>query len=1014
MHSLVPRQAVCRVVSLITFCMLMAVPLAYGQQVTSTFNGQVVDQGDAVLPGVTVTVTNVGTGVVRTTVTNEQGQYSIPGLETGTYRLETDLAGFASAMRDNVRLDVSSILTVDFKLSLAGLTETLTVTGEAPLIETTQSKVANTIEATEVQNLPSLTRTFSGLLELLPGAAPVAPLHRTKENVGTVSYGGSSGGNMTMSVDGADNRDHHYSGPLLTFTTESLEQFQLASSQFTAVDGRTGGAAVTMVTKSGTNQLHGSGFVYERNDKLMSKEFFVRQIDGPKPPFSRQSFGGSVGGPIIRNRMFFFGALEQQLEDLNRFVPENNFEQFEVLLRAERAGQVPRGLVNPDHPRIGTQPFGLLMYSLKGTAQLNNAHSVSARYAGQKEGRDSVTWTLNNDDGQPDDFNIDAFSVVGQHNWIIGNGGLNQITVQANHVDYLADVWDRSSGLHYTKDFPNVNILAPRLSFPTVTTGAGGDAGTMANRWVFQIKDDVSLLQGNHAFKFGFNFNRLYHLGILNGNEHFATLFFFDDPSTILNNTNGRYPQGFQTPGIVRLWQQANGGALNGDGYWADTLNTAHQLSTWFQDDWRATPRLTLNLGLRYDVDLNLMDENNFELNATRQALEAIGNPYAAFPKTPKLDFSPRVGLAYDLSGDGRRVLRGGYGLYFDQYNTAAAAGDITAQARRPLNALATLTNTAIGVGQLATYRFGIDPVPPQPTEGNRLPLGATGQWIDPNMTDPRTHQAHIGYAHELWANTSVAVDYTHVEGRNEKRQLNINPIINGRRRLADDFQRVFGNANYLSNVRILSAINKSRYDALTFLFRRRMPRMTVQAHYTLAGSYSYGGSTGNRSGANLPQDWDKPFADSEWGPNGPDERHRFVFTGVLEAPYGVQLSPIIQWASARAYNLIAGSDLNGDGTTTGSGADRWVDPATGQQVSINAGRGDPTFVVDLRTTKFIQLGGERRLGLFVEAFNLFNTVNFGAEYQGNARSVEFRQPNGYIPSIGIPRQVQLGARFLF
>jgi hypothetical protein len=750
--------------------------------------------------------------------------------------------------------------------------------------------------------------------------------------------------------------------------------------------------------------------VYERDKSLTAKDFFTKEANGEKAPFSRQSFGGSVGGPLVQNRMFYFGAFEQQLEDLNRFVPAREYDQLDVLLRAESMGQIPKGLVNPDHPRIGSQPFGLRMYSIKGTAQLNNAHSVTARYAGQNEGRDSVTWTTNNDDGQPDDFTIAAFSAVGQHNWVIGNAGLNQITVQANHVDYLADVWDRTSGLHYTRDFPTVDILSPRLSFPTVTTGAGGDAGTLANRWVFQVKDDVSLLHGNHALKMGFNFNRLYHLGILNGNEHFATLTFFDDPSTILNNTNGRYPQGFQTPGIVRLWQQANGGALNGDGYWADTLNTAHQFATWFQDDWRASARLTLNLGIRYDVDLNLMDENNFEINATRQVLEAIGSPYAESPKTPKLDFSPRVGFAYDLSGDGRRVLRGGYGLYFDQYNTAAAAGDITAQARRPLNALATLTNTAIGVGQLATYRLGIDPFPPQPTEGNRLPLGAQGQWIDPNMTDPRTHQVHVGYAHELWANTTLAVDYSHIEGRKEKRQLNINPIINGRRRLADDFQRVYGVPNLLSDVRILSAINKSRYDALTFLFRRRMPRMTVQAHYTLAGSYSYGGSTGNRSGAALPMVWDQPFADSEWGPNGPDERHRFVFTGVLEAPYGIQLSPIVQWASARAYNLTAGSDLNADGTNN----DRYIDPATGQQVSINSARGDNTFVFDLRTTKFIPFGGERRLGLFVEFFNLFNTVNFGSAYQGNGRSATFQQPNGYIPSIGIPRQIQLGARFLF
>ena len=257
--------------AIVTLCMVAIASVAYAQA-TGTFNGRVLDQGDAVLPGVTVTATNVGTGVVRTTVTNEEGQYSIPGLEPGTYEIKTDLSGFAAAARNNVRLDVNATLTVDFKLGLAGVQETLTVTGQAPLIETTQSKVANTIETTEVQNLPMITRTISGMLELLPGAAPVGELHRTKQNTGTVSFAGSSGGNVTPTVDGADNRDNHYSGPLMSFTTESLEQFQLASSQFSAADGRTGGAAVSLVTKSGTNAVHGSVFGYERDKKLTGKD----------------------------------------------------------------------------------------------------------------------------------------------------------------------------------------------------------------------------------------------------------------------------------------------------------------------------------------------------------------------------------------------------------------------------------------------------------------------------------------------------------------------------------------------------------------------------------------------------------------------------------------------------------------------------------------------------------------------------------------------------------------------
>ena len=162
-----------------------------------------------------------------------------------------------------------------------------------------------------------------------------------------------------------------------------------------------------------------------------------------------------------------------------------------------------------------------------------------------------------------------------------------------------------------------------------------------------------------------------------------------------------------------------------------------------------------MNLGLRYDHDFNLMVQEKFATNATRMALEAIGNPYGAYPKTPNLDISPRVGFAWDLSGDGTRVIRGGYGLYIDQYNTAASAGDITGQSARPLNSLATRTNTAIGVGELATFRLGIDPLPPQPTQGDRLANNSTGQWIASGLRRsdhaPGAHRlrAHAGGEHD-------------------------------------------------------------------------------------------------------------------------------------------------------------------------------------------------------------------------------------------------------------------------
>jgi hypothetical protein len=982
--------------------MLTSTGLVFAQN-TSTINGRVLDQGDAVLPGVTVTVTNQNTGVARTTVSNDEGVYYLPGLEPGAYNLTTDLPGFAAATREGVNLGVNATMTLDMRMSLAGVTESVTVTGAAQLIEVTQSKVASSIEATELQNLPMIARNVTGMLALLPGAVQIEGNHRSKFNVGSVSYGGSAGANVIPSVDGADNRDNQFGGPLITFSTEALEQFQLATSQFNAADGRTGGAALTMVTKSGTNVFHGSAFGFGRSDKLATKDFFTKEANRDKVPFSRQQFGGSAGGPIVRNRGFFFGSVERIRQDERVPVPANLFAQKQLLVEAQARGVIPQGYVYADHPTSALQDTRLLLTTFKGNIQLNNAQGVMVRYAGQKDYKGAGTFAASNDNREPENADITMWSVVGQHNWVMGNRELNQLTGQMNSLARLSDTVSNITGEHFMRDYPSVPLFPLRLAFPSVNTGAGGQAGSITDTQMVQAKDEVSLQAATHALKFGVNYNFFKDIGILNGNALYGVLTFFDDPSVILSDTT-RYPQGFQTPGIVRQWERANPDL-------ADSLLDAHQVATWFQDDWRMTPRLTLNLGVRYDLDLNFYHQSHSENNATRVVLEAIGSPYAARQKTPRDSISPRVGFAYDLSGDGRRLLRGGGGIYFDQFNiNGGNISDVFSQNKRPLNVLATLTNTAVGVGELATFRFGIDPLPTGPGRSNNLQIGSRGEWMASDLVNPRNYQGHVGYAHQLADNTSLSIDYTHVEGRNEFRTLNINPIVNGRRVLANDFQRVFGIANYLSDVRIYSSINKSEYDALTFKVQRRLPRATLQAHYTIARAYAFGGSIAARGGAPVPQDSFEPFADGEWGPTATDERHRLVAMGVFELAYGIQLSPVFQASSARPYNLTAGSDLNRDGTNN----DRYIDPGTGQQVSLNAARGDKTVVLDLRTTKFVELGGDRRLGLFAEFFNVFNTVNFGAAYNGNGRSATFQQPNGFVPGIGYPRQVQLGVRFLF
>jgi carboxypeptidase family protein/TonB-dependent receptor-like protein len=1006
-------NGVFRIAWLVASVVLADATLVLAQGALGTFNGRVIDPGDAVLPGVTITATNINTNVARTTVTNAEGLYSLPGLEPGVYSVRAELTGFAISTRTGVTVAVNQTITVDIRLGLAGVAENITVSGATPLIEVTQSLVSATIRAREVVNLPLITRNLNGLLALIPGSKPVAEIHSMKRNYGSVSFGGSTGRNSIPVVDGGDNRDNVVGGPLLTFTVEGIEEFQVASHQFSAADGRSSGSAVNVVTKSGTNTLKGSGFFMDRDRAMAAKDYFTARDNRAELPFSRQQFGGSVGGPIVRNRAFFFGAVERIREEKAVTIPDQPYKELQLLAFA-----------NPLPPEGGKidRPYRDLLYTAKGNVQLSQNHSLIGRFYRQK------ALTSNGLNG-PDTRGVSAgaasypsidmrafnredqwgWDAVGQHSWTLGNRALNQFTVHASTFYFTSDFGN------YYRDFPATLLPdVENLIFPTLSIGQvqlGGDV--FQSMW--QIKDNVTLQVGSHALKMGGDYAWMPKFG-----GHCCVpqgrFTFFDDPSTIVNNSNGKYPQGFQTPGIVQQWRGA--AAIRANRY---AILGSSQVKAYFQDDWRVQRRLTLNLGVRYDVDRNFYDQDEEAVyGLTGIVLRGIGSPYGGFPHTPTKDISPRVGFAYDVRGDGRRVLRGGYGLYFDgtgmntHYN-------VFIQNHRPLSLDYFLVNTAIGTGDLANYRFGIDPPPATPPAITELPgaippgRGAAGYWIDPNITDPRTHQFHLGYSHELAPNTVLSADYTRATGLNDFKEVQINTFKNGVRRLAPDLARVYGDPNLIGPLQIQSTIGRSRYDELAVQFQRRLPRATLQVNYVLSGAYAYGGEIA-QSAYFVPasQDADDIFAPGEWGPTRNDERHRVVVYGVIDLPLGLQVSPVFQVATPRPYNLIAGADLNADGQTT-TGFDRYVDPATGQQVSVNSQRGDPFVLLDARVTKFFTVGQEnRKLGVFVEFFNLFNTANHGSAYNGNARSVLFKTPTSFMPGSGYPFQLQLGARFDF
>jgi hypothetical protein len=365
------------------------------------------------------------------------------------------------------------------------------------------------------------------------------------------------------------------------------------------------------------------------------------------------------------------------------------------------------------------------------------------------------------------------------------------------------------------------------------------------------------------------------------------------------------------------------------------------------------------------------------------------------------------------------------------------------------LNITSLYVNTGVGTGQLASYIYGVSPLPAGPALiQTTLPASTsiTGAWINPGERDPYALQYHVGYTRQLTGNMVLSADYTHVQGVNEFRTNPINPIENAWdpnaasyntcgatgtvRRLRCRFGSVLGDPTLFGQINIINSDNRSRFDEFIVHGERRGRRVTFQASYTLSWANAFGGiasgGTGGGGGTPTPQNVDQPFAPSEWGPTIIDERHRVVLSGVFELLWGIQASPIFQIGSARPYGLTAGTDCNKDGTNNDrafflNGAVVACNTSGATQVSVNSARGAYSLDLDARATKFFKLGNEnRKLALFAEFFNITNRANFGfngtiAGYNGNALSgAAFEKPQGYLGGLPTSRQMQLGARFIF
>jgi len=991
---------------------------------SATLEGTVTDKTQGVIKGATVTINSKATGVTRTVTTNDEGVYRFELLSAGKYDLRVTSTGFAGAVTEDVELLVGRTTTLDYTLNPGATTETVIVTGEAPIIDTQRTDLGLNLSPADVRNLPLNGRDFANLAFLAPGVKPVASYDPTKNRIAVFGVNGGQGRNVNITVNGVDNKDNTVGGPMMQLALEAVQEFIISSQRFSAANGRSEGAAVNVVTKSGQNQFHGSGFIFERNERLNAKNFFEKQGNMDKAPFSRQQFGGSISGPVRKDKDFFFFAIERQREITNIVVNPAAVMELELVrnLGAQPAAIIPT-------------PYRDLRYNFRFDHRISENHGLSVAYNDQRNRG------LNDQSTQQTDLTAGNFTT--------NKLQLANLTVNSVLTPRVINAF--TFGYQGWNNLIDTERQRPTFNFPGgITFGTVTTVPQQSYQGKFQFRDDLSITRGNHAVKTGFDYVYEPRLGGFFESNPTLAITFFDAPSVILND-KVKYPQGFATPGAISAMSDTAGDPTF-------TLpGGAKMFGVYIQDDWKVRRNFSLNLGLRWDKDFNLIGVNAQSQNRTYLALKAINHPLAArLPKDDSNNFSPRIGFAWDVAGSAKHIVRGGYGIYYgqtflnvplfmiQQTNPTLFATVLAITNTGPPNPNAPPDpNAPIVPGTnipLSVYRFGIDPLPTTPPARTNFIGGEVGRIIDPDYRSPYTQQANIGYAWQFAPGSVIEVDYIHVLSLRESKTLNINPrrvALNGARDLDSAFTAA--NLPRLGRIEVESSVSRSRYDGLNIAYRRRLSdRFSVNAYYTLSRAVAYNGNPA--AFRNRATNVDNIFAKHDFGPAPIDERHRLVFSGLIDLPWSFQLAPIMQAASARPYTATQGLDVFGFGDGVGaahvilrrdnpndllatrdlSAAALRACIATGDcfQAPFSNLRGDEFFQLDLRVSKNIKFSEGPRLKLIFQAFDLTNTVNFGNTFNVNVRSPGFRRPTGFITPSGVivPRSfsAEIGAQFIF
>jgi hypothetical protein len=994
------KRIIVAMIAVSTFA-LMATSAA-AQQTTGNIQGRITDAQKAAVPGVTVTAKSASTGFTRSEVSDSEGVYRLNALPVGTYDVHAELAGFSPYDAKNIVVNVSSTVDLNVDLKLAGVAESVQVTAESPLIQTSNSSVGGVVDTSKIESLPLNGRQFANLAATIPGVGLGFHSDPTKSSQYSPQIAGGNGRNLNYQIDGGDNNDDTVGGLLQLFPLEAIQEFNLITQRYKAEYGRSNGGVMNIVTKSGTNKVQGSFFELFRDTKMNAEtetellaDEAARKAGTPEPgkqKYRRNQFGGSFGGPIAKDKAHFFGAVERTQQD--------TFQSVDL-----------KGLF-PGNGVYAT-PYTETLVTGKATTNVSPSQYLSVRYGYNKNSQPyGVTpnspppaWGLSGNK-----FN----SINVNHNWVLTGAKLNEFIFQ--YADFANAI--TANSLEPAQTFPNNVTVGQNLNTPQAT---------QQKKW--QFRDDFSWHMagmGSHDFKSGVNF--------INEPRLFLTF----------NTGTGGYS-------YTHLDNNINGplSSVSKNGGSAEANTPMKQYAAYVQDDWRVTNKLTLNLGFRYDLLTGMAIDQSKNPNfvildkaGKAGALAGIAG-FEDFGKSPaedKNNYQPRVGFAYDINGNGKDVIRGGWGRYYDfgytNANILFAAVNATGVGAGTIFSVNNSNGIKNPDGSFFKVSDPISNIQGLNEAGGALPLNS--HIASPRIKQPYSNQTSIGWSHQLDAATAIDVDYVHSDGKD----LGWRPALNQRDgnpagpRHYSVLLAGFGSFSPASFTIDISN-GRSRYDGVNFGIRRRVRNhVGFNAWYSLSQAK---GTTGNGadelSTGNIVNHLD-PFSDVQFGPAGrTDARHRSTVSATFELPWGFQVAPIFRFRSALPVALTEGVDLNQNGANTDLPTDAWafdgfdsshnpIAKKIGTCSTINCGRGHSLSTFNLRASKGFKLVGNARIDAIGEIFNLFNSLNPGGfigrknlgTITSKSANPDFLRPTVYSGDFQQPEQRigQIGFRFTF